>query len=271
MPELPEVETIVRGISPEILGKTIVAAKVREHRLRWPVPPSLESCVAGQKVKSVKRRAKYILIAVENGHVLIHLGMSGTLQLVKSNRPPQRHDHVDFVMSDGRALRFRDPRKFGCVLWINGQTSEFRLLASLGPEPLSNSFTGEYLHAIGKNRKTAIKNLVMDSKVVVGVGNIYASEALFRAGIHPLRKAGRISLQRYSSLVSCIQTTLNDALVAGGTTLRDFVNGDGQPGYFSQDLAVYDRERQPCLQCGSAIRRVAIGQRSTYYCTKCQR
>ncbi len=263
-------ETTVRGICPQIVGRTIIAVAVRERRLRWPVPQSLEKSVINRTIEHVRRRAKYILIGVGNGHILIHLGMSGTLRLVESNAALKTHDHVDFVMNDGWVLRFRDPRRFGCVLWIDGEVDKCRLLANLGPEPLSDGFTGQYLYTISKKRKTAIKNLVMDAKVVVGVGNIYASEALFRAGIHPLRAANRISRRRYDSLVSAIQQTLNDALLAGGTTLRDFIDADGSPGYFSQKLAVYDRSGEPCPKCGGVINRIVIGQRSTYYCKNCQ-
>ena len=270
MPELPEVETTVRGISPEILGRTVTDVIVRESRLRWPVPDALRNHVVGNVVSAAYRRAKYILINVGEGHVLIHLGMSGSLRIAASDEPPQTHDHIDIEIDIERRLRLRDPRKFGCVLWIPGDVSQFPLLARLGCEPLSDEFGGNYLYPRSRNRKTAVKNFIMDSRVVVGIGNIYASEALFRAGIHPARRAQRISRQRYNNLAFCIKATLSDALLAGGTTLRDFVNGTGEPGYFSQKLSVYDRDGLACPNCSTPISRLVIGQRSTYYCKTCQ-
>ena len=271
MPELPEVETTVRGISPHVCGATITGAVVRDPRLRWPVPNDLADIVTGRTVDRITRRAKYMLFAIGQGHMLIHLGMSGSLRLSPFDELPGRHDHVEFTIDDNWRLRLRDPRRFGCVLWINEALNEHRLLANLGVEPLSKEFNGDYLYQQSRSRKLAVKNYLMDSRLVVGIGNIYASESLFRAGIHPLRSAGRISKHRYRTLADCVQSTLQDAIAAGGTTLRDFVSGASEPGYFAQELLVYDRAGDSCVRCGSAIVRIVIGQRASYYCKKCQR
>ena len=271
MPELPEVETTVRGITPAMLGEKVTGIQVRNASLRWPVPTSLSDCLTGKTVTRVGRRAKYILISVEGGTVLMHLGMSGSLRLVPALSKPEPHDHFDIEFDNGLTLRFRDPRKFGCVLWVSGNPAEFHLLRNLGPEPLGEDFTAPYLHKTAKSRRVAVKNLIMNARVVVGVGNIYASEALFRAGIHPARQAGRISITRYHRLVRAIQETLNDALTAGGTTLRDFFNERGEPGYFEQQLKVYGREGMACPNCGGMISKVVIAKRSTYFCKACQR
>ena len=271
MPELPEVETTVRGIAPYLEGRVISEVLVRDARLRWPVPANLAQLTVGKTVLSVRRRAKYILVELDHGHVLLHLGMSGSLRLTPSGQPPGRHDHIEFEIAGERRLRLRDPRRFGCVLWIDHVPEHFHLLANLGPEPLTDEFDGEYLYRVARNRKIAVKNFIMNSHVVVGVGNIYASEALFSAGIRPTRAAGRVALSRYSSLVDAIRETLQAAIDAGGTTLRDFVDGAGNPGYFKHDLRVYEREGQPCVRCQTPIKRKVIGQRSTYYCQNCQR
>ena len=271
MPELPEVETTVRGISSELTGKRITGLVVRDHRLRWPVPEQLASRVVGRCVLGVRRRAKYILIEFDNGHMLAHLGMSGSMRFSGCGEAPRVHDHVELEIESGRILRFHDPRRFGCMLWIEGDPAQFKLLKDLGPEPLTDAFNAEYLYRMSRNRKTAVKNFIMDSRVVVGVGNIYASEALFRAGIRPGIRASRISTPRYSRLVTSIQKTMNEAISAGGTTLRDFVNGNGMPGYFSQELLVYEREGEACRICEGPIRRMVIGQRSTYFCRECQK
>ncbi len=270
MPELPEVETTVRGLAPYLEGRTITAAIVRDARLRWPVPETLAEQAVGKSVRSVRRRAKYILIELPPGHVMVHLGMSGSLRLSSLDEPPAPHDHVEFEIDGARRLRLRDPRRFGCVLWIDGEPEDHRLLASLGVEPLTEEFDGDCLYRVARQRKVAVKNFIMDSRIVVGVGNIYASEALFRAGINPRRAAGRISLERYGRLAGSIRETLQDAIAVGGTTLRDYVDGSGAPGYFKQDLAVYEREGKPCLACEKPIVRQVIGQRSTYYCRHCQ-
>lgn len=271
MPELPEVETTVRGISPFLVGRKITNLVVRESRLRWPIPESLAGHIADKKVTNVSRRAKYILIEFESGHVLIHLGMSGSLRFASIGEHCKFHDHVDFEIDSERLLRFHDPRRFGCVLWIDGDPADFRLLRNLGPEPLTDKFNADYLYKVSRNRKTAVKNLIMDSHVVVGVGNIYASEALFRAGIRPGTRASRISKPKYHRLVTGIKDTMNAAITAGGTTLRDFVNGYGMPGYFSQELLVYERQGKACRVCQTTISRKVIGQRSTYYCRMCQK
>ena len=269
MPELPEVETTRRGIEPLILGKPVTAIEVREKRLRWPVAPQLESLV-GASIVAVRRRAKYLLLDSERGSVIMHLGMSGSLRVVASSIAPTTHDHVDIVFDDRTCLRLRDPRRFGAVLWSRDPL-QHKLLRALGPEPFDLSFDGAYLHKRARGRKLAVKSLLMDSHVVVGVGNIYASEALHAAGIHPRRPAGRISQPRYQGLSDAVREILAQAIDFGGTTLRDFSNAEGKPGYFRHELAVYGRAGQPCPMCDSAVRQETTGQRSTYYCHRCQR
>ncbi|MEM9529610.1 MAG: bifunctional DNA-formamidopyrimidine glycosylase/DNA-(apurinic or apyrimidinic site) lyase [Pseudomonadota bacterium] len=271
MPELPEVETTRRGIQSHIAGQQVVGAVVREPRLRWPVPENLNELLAGQTVQAVERRAKYLLLRTATGSILLHLGMSGSLRVLKQDRPPQVHDHVDLKFQSGTVLRLNDPRRFGALLWAPGDPFEHPLLAHLGPEPLAAAFTGGHLHRRSRGRRGPVKNFIMDGRIVVGVGNIYASEALFRAGIHPLRAAGRVSKPRYERLRDTIREVLEAAIEAGGTTLRDFVDGDGQPGYFSQSLAVYGRAGEPCYRCGGKVRSRVIGQRSSFYCVACQR
>ncbi len=270
MPELPEVETTRQGISPHVLGRTVVAAVVRETRLRWPVPADLERLLSGRTVAAITRRGKYLLINFDAGTLILHLGMSGSLRLVDSRTAPQRHDHVDLILDDGRRLRLRDPRRFGSLHWVEGDPLQHPLLASLGPEPLGAAFNGQWLYARSRGRRVAVKSYLMDGVVVVGVGNIYANEALFMAGIHPLRPAGRISRARYGRLAEAVKEVLQDAVSQGGTTLRDFVGSDGAPGYFSQRLRVYGREAMPCEVCGHLLRQRRIGQRSTYFCPRCQ-
>ena len=270
MPELPEVETTVRGISPVVTGERITNLVVREHRLRWPIPKLLSGHILGEPVLGVHRRAKYILVEFEHGHMLMHLGMSGSLRFAANGEPLKRHDHVEFEIGGERLLRFHDPRRFGCVMWIDGDPAEHRLLKDLGPEPLTDDFNAKHLFKQSRKRKVAVKNFIMDSHVVVGVGNIYASEALFRAKIRPGTRAGRIYTPGYERLVAGIQETMKAALDAGGTTLRDYVNGTGSPGYFSQELLVYEREGEACRTCSTPIRRMVMGQRSTYYCPSCQ-
>ncbi len=268
MPELPEVETTRRGIAPLILGRSVVAIDVREKRLRWPVAPQLKRLV-GTSIDAVRRRAKYLLLDSEQGSVIMHLGMSGSLRVVPCDVPPSVHDHVDIVFDNRTCLRLRDPRRFGAVLWSRDPL-QHKLLKSLGPEPFDAVFDGVYLHARAKGRKAAVKSLLMDGRVVVGVGNIYASESLHAAGIHPRRAAGRIALPRYQRLSDAVREILTQAIGFGGTTLRDFSRADGKPGYFRHELAVYDRAGQPCPACGTALRQETIGQRSTYYCPRCQ-
>ena len=275
MPELPEVETTLRGISPSLLGRTVCGITVRNAALRWPVPDEVNRA-DGKIIRRCSRRAKYLIIEVGSsepaeGGLLLHLGMSGSLRICDIDEPPKQHDHVDILLDSGLCLRFNDPRRFGVFLWWDHPASEHRLLRDLGPEPLGDRFSGEYLWRKSRGRRGSVKNYIMDGKVVVGVGNIYANEALFMAGIHPARAAGRISAARYTALAAAIRDVLSRAIRRGGTTLRDFLNSDGNPGYFAQELLVYDREGQPCFQCSAPIRKRVIGQRSSYYCHLCQR
>ena len=271
MPELPEVETIRCGIEPFIKGDRVTGVTVRTSRLRWPVPADLAERLTGQTVRSVERRAKYLLLRTQTGTLLIHLGMSGFLRVLEQFQPPAKHDHADIEFAGGICLRLNDVRRFGALLWLEGDPMQHPLLADLGPEPLSSELTGEYLYEQARGRRLAVKPFIMDHRVVVGVGNIYANEALFRAGIHPTRPAGRISLARYRRLAEAVRQVLQEAIAAGGTTLRDFTNQDGRPGYFAQQLQVYGRAGEPCTSCGRAISKVQLGQRSTYFCRYCQR
>ncbi len=270
MPELPEVETTKRGITRFVVGPVIQRVIVRQSNLRWPIPEALQHALPGQRFQCVQRRGKYILLVTEVGTVIAHLGMSGNLRIVPARKNPMKHDHVDIVFDDGQCLRFHDPRRFGCMLWTVESPYQHELLKSLGPEPLSNDFSGDYLYRQAKGRKVAIKNVLMNSRIVVGVGNIYANEALYKAGIHPNRAAGRISKTRLNTLVLAITGVLNDAISQGGTTLRDFVNEAGRPGYFQLTLNVYGRNGLPCHVCGTTIKCRRTGQRSTFYCTQCQ-
>jgi len=270
MPELPEVETTLRGIEPHLLNRRIKRVIVRDSRLRWPVPAEV-SKAEGQLFISLERRGKYLLLGLERGGLIFHLGMSGSLRILQYPPAPQKHDHVDIELENGVCLRFNDPRRFGAFLWVEGPMESHDLLRNLGPEPLSDDFTVNHIYQRSRGRQVAIKNFIMDGHNVVGVGNIYASEALFMAGIHPQRAAGRVSRQRYEGLVAAIRDVLARAIRRGGTTLRDFVNSDGAPGYFAQELLVYDRAGGDCFQCGSKIRLKVIGQRSSYYCPACQR
>ncbi len=271
MPELPEVETIRCGIEPFIKGRRVTQVIVRTPRLRWPVPVDLASRLCGETIQGVERRAKYLLLRTEVGTLLIHLGMSGFLRVLQPLQPPGKHDHADVVFDGGICLRLNDVRRFGALLWLDGDPRQHSLLADLGPEPLSAELTGDYLYQRSQGRRLAVKPFIMDSKVVVGVGNIYANESLFRAGIDPSRAAGRLSLARYQRLVQVIRQVLQEAIAAGGTTLRDFSDQDGRPGYFAQQLQVYGRAGKPCSICGQAIVKIQLGQRSTYFCRQCQR
>jgi formamidopyrimidine-DNA glycosylase len=244
---------------------------VRQPSLRWPVPKGLSALLAGRRVEGLARRGKYLLLDVGTGAVLIHLGMSGSLRLVPADTPPQKHDHLDFLFEGGQAVRFTDPRRFGAVLWTAAPPAEHPLLAHLGPEPLGPAFDGAYLWLRARGRRVAVKALLMDSRVVVGVGNIYANEALFRSRIDPRRPAGRISSLRFERLAEAVREVLTEAIAQGGTTLRDFVAEDGRPGYFQQQLQVYGRAGRPCVRCAAALREVRLGQRSTVYCPRCQR
>lgn len=272
MPELPEVETTRRGIEPHVKGQRVIAVVVRQPRLRWPVPVELMTQqMLGRSIDAVERRAKYLLLRIGDGYLIMHLGMSGSLRLVAQDAPLGKHDHVDLGLQNGQLLRLTDPRRFGSVLWQQGCASEHPLLARLGPEPLSDAFDGEYLFLLSRNRNQAVKQFVMDGHRVVGVGNIYANEALFEAGIDPRRAAGRISLARYQRLAQIIKAVLLRAIGQGGTTLKDFVGGDGRPGYFQQQLQVYGRGGEPCCRCGALLLQLKQGQRTTVYCPGCQR
>ena len=270
MPELPEVETTMRGIQPFLQGRVIRQVRIRNASLRWPIPASVQQA-CGQRVLGLSRRAKYLLIECENGGLMCHLGMSGSLRICQDGDPPRQHDHFDLVLDSDNCIRFHDPRRFGSLLWWNPPYQSHELLRDLGPEPLSEDFDGRYLWRRSRKLSAPVKNFIMNGKVVVGVGNIYASEALYMAGIHPSRAAGRIALSRYQVLAAVIKDVLQHAIRRGGTTLRDFVHSSGEPGYFAQELLVYDREGQSCLQCQASIRRTVIGQRSSYYCPRCQR
>ena len=270
MPALPEVETTCRGISPHIVGRCVDSVQIRHYQLRWPIPKNLPDLVSGQCVKEVARRAKYILIRFDTGTLLIHLGMSGSLRIVDKNSPIKKHDHVDIGFSHGVYLRYHDPRRFGAVLWLEDERNE-ALLGHLGPEPWDQTFDANYLFQRSRGKQVSVKSFIMDGRQVVGVGNIYASEALFAAGINPQREAGRISRKRYERLVIHIRRVLEEAIAQGGTTLKDFVNSDGQPGYFVQQLKVYGRAEEPCVCCGGQIQQVRLNNRSTFFCRRCQR
>ena len=271
MPELPEVETVRQGLSLYLIDKCIRKVVVRQRRLRYPVSKGLEQKIKGLCIKAIERRAKYLLIRFESGCLIYHLGMSGSLRILDKTSTAGAHDHVDICLDDGRLLRFRDPRKFGSILWTSKDPMKHKLLRDLGPEPLSTNFNGEYLYWMSQGRKLAIKSFLMDSRIVVGIGNIYASEALFKARVHPRRAAGKISHTRYESIVQAVRVTLKNAIKEGGTTLRNFVAEDGRPGYFKRVLNVYQRADQPCLSCKTPIRVMRIAQRSTFYCPRCQR
>jgi formamidopyrimidine-DNA glycosylase len=271
MPELPEVETTCRGIAPHVIDKNINSIIVRDSRLRWPVEPAVSVATAGRSILKVERRAKYILLQLDNGHLIIHLGMSGSLRILDEKSPHEKHDHLDICLNSGVVIRYRDPRRFGSVHWTCDDPYKYWLLKDLGPEPFSEEFTGAYLYKRSRGRSLSVKLFIMDSHNVVGVGNIYANEALFQARIRPHAQAGKISLPRYERLAKSIKIILNDAIAQGGTTLRDFVSGAGRPGYFQQELSVYGRGGQPCRLCNRALRVTLINQRATYYCGTCQR
>ncbi|MDE2305711.1 MAG: bifunctional DNA-formamidopyrimidine glycosylase/DNA-(apurinic or apyrimidinic site) lyase [Gammaproteobacteria bacterium] len=271
MPELPEVETTRRGIAPALLGHRVLELKVRERRLRWPIPALIESALRGQIVRSVDRRAKYLLIGCDSGTAIVHLGMSGSLRVLDCDAPPRTHDHWDLCLETGQCVRYHDPRRFGSLLFTRQDPDRHRLLAVLAPEPLSEAFDGAYLYAASRGRSVAVKALLMNSRIVVGVGNIYASEALFRAGVPPTLPAGRLTRERAAALAAAVKQVLAEAIRIGGTTLRDYVDATGEPGYFRQELNVYERAGQPCRRCATPIRRRELAQRSTYWCPRCQR
>lgn len=275
MPELPEVEVTMRGIEPYVTGRRVERVDVRTNALRWPVPPDLADTLARQAVRKVERRGKYLLFETDAGWFIVHLGMTGTLRILKREQAldPAKHDHIDWIF-DEFVLRYRDPRRFGAVLWHErsaGDVHAHPLLANLGVEPFGDAFSGELIFRRTRGRTASIKQLLLAGEIVVGVGNIYASESLFRAGIRPTTPAGRVSLARYERLAVAVRETLAAAIERGGSTLRDFVGSDGESGYFQLDCFVYDRAGEPCRMCGSPIRQIVQGQRSTYYCAHCQR
>jgi formamidopyrimidine-DNA glycosylase len=270
MPELPEVETTRRGLLPHVVGRSIRDVVVRNPNLRWPVTKNLARRLRGERVRDIRRRGKYLLFDFPRGHLLVHLGMSGRLTVVPAQTAPRKHDHVDIVLDDGKAMRLNDPRRFGAVLWLDSPAEKHALLRGLGLEPLDATFSGAALHERARGRRVAIKQFLMNGGIVTGVGNIYASEALFGAGIHPARSAGRISAPRWDRLADSIRHTLENAIDAGGSTLRDFVSAEGRPGYFQHRHAVYDRAGKACPRCRAKIRAIRQGQRSTFFCPRCQ-
>jgi formamidopyrimidine-DNA glycosylase len=269
MPELPEVEVTRRGLAPQLAGRVISGVAVREPRLRWPVPRDVLA-LAGRTVRAIRRRGKYLLLDCGDGHLILHLGMSGSLRVLPPETPPGKHDHFDLLLGD-RLLRLRDPRRFGAVLWTAGDVAAHPLLAHLGIEPLSRALTPARLHGLTRGNRIAIKNFLMDGRRIVGVGNIYASESLFRSGINPRKRSGKISRQEATKLVAAIKATLQAAIRAGGSTLRDFVGADGDSGYAQQRHFVYDRAGKNCRRCKTPIRKLQQGQRSTYFCPNCQK
>ncbi|MBK1700288.1 bifunctional DNA-formamidopyrimidine glycosylase/DNA-(apurinic or apyrimidinic site) lyase [Thiococcus pfennigii] len=271
MPELPEVETTRRGLHPYVDGVRVARLLVRERRLRYPIPAATEAAVAGQRIRQLRRRAKYLIFELEQGALLLHLGMSGSLRIVPAEAPPGPHDHLDLCLEGGLAVRLRDPRRFGALVWTAEAPEAHPLLRHLGPEPLDPGFDGAHLHRLARGRRLAVKPFIMDARQVVGVGNIYANESLHLAGIHPGRASGRIGLARYERLAEAIRAVLTDAIAQGGTSLRDFVQEDGRPGYFRVSLHVYGRGGEPCPGCGTQLREERIGQRTSVYCPRCQR
>lgn len=271
MPELPEVETVRRGIAPQIIGQRVVQVVIHQAHLRWPIPPEITTAWVGQVIERVERRAKYLLLCSAGGTAILHLGMTGKLQVVAADAPLQKHDHLEVYLSNGRVLRFNDSRRFGCLLWTTSAPEQHPLLVKLGVEPLEAAFDGQWLAERAKRRSIAVKPFIMDQQVVVGVGNIYASEALFAARISPRRSAQQVTLAEYQLLVAAIRKILSAAIEEGGSTVRDFVGGCGERGAFQEQLLVYDRYHQPCRSCGTLIERIRQGQRSTYYCPQCQK
>lgn len=271
MPELPEVETTCRGLRPHLLQQCITEVKIHNASLRWPIPQILKKQLPGQTIHDVTRRSKYLLIGVDSGQLILHLGMSGSLRVLPQATPRHKHEHFEIVLQNQQCLRLRDPRRFGAVLWGGPDALQHPLLASLGPEPLGPAFDAEYMHQVSRQRQRAIRDLLLDSHIVAGIGNIYANEALFRAGIRPQTAAGKISIKRYTVLTEAVRHILRQAIQAGGTTLRDFTQSDGNPGYFQQQLRVYGRDGQACPQCQRPIRKQKLHGRTAYYCGICQR
>lgn len=270
MPELPEVEVSRLGITPHMLGKTVKKVIVRKKQLRWPIPDEVHQA-EGLVIDSIERRAKYLLLRTKAGSIILHLGMSGKLCVVSTDTPVKKHDHVDIQLNNGQCLRFNDARRFGACLWQGAGEAQLGLMAALGPEPLTDAFDGQRLYALSRGKQVAVKNFIMDNKIVVGVGNIYANESLFQTGIDPRRQAGKVSRKRYLLLANRIKDVLEKAIEQGGTTLKDFTQADGNPGYFSQQLQVYGRAGEPCNQCREKVKSVVIGQRNSFFCPACQR
>lgn len=270
MPELPEVETVLQGIKPCLEGSCVEKLVIRQAQLRWPIPLHLERSLVHQVIGTISRRAKYLLIPVQTGTLLIHLGMSGSLRIVTNQTPAQKHDHVDLIFTNGKTLRYTDPRRFGAILWTEEDPKLHPLLKNLGPEPLNTTFSDTYLFKKCVGRKKTIKELIMDNHVVVGIGNIYAAESLFRAQIQPLKPAGTLSIKECTKLVDAIKAILQQAITKGGTTIKDFSSSEGKPGYFAQELQVYGRAKLPCKICQTPLSQAKLGQRSTVFCTKCQ-
>lgn len=275
MPELPEVETTRRGLLPRLSGRRIDTVTVRDRRLRWPVPDDLERKLKGMTIEDISRRGKYLLLRVagakRSDHLMIHLGMTGTLQVTDPDLPAGKHDHIDARLSDGQLIRYHDPRRFGAWLWAGDDWPRHPLLAHLGPEPFDDSFNSEYLQGRLKGRQQNIKALIMDAGIVTGVGNIYANEALFRARIHPATAGGRISKKRLEELVRHIREVLDEAIAAGGSSIRDYVQSDGASGWFQLNYAVYGRDGEPCPACARPVKVSRAGQRATFFCSHCQR
>ncbi len=270
MPELPEVETTRKGISPYCQDQTVQQVIIRQPSLRWPIPSNLPELLEQQCIRDIQRRGKYLLFQFDHGTLMVHLGMSGSLRILLQPEAVQKHDHVDIILTSGHSLRYHDPRRFGAILWTEEPIEEHKLIHHLGPEPLSDQFTAEYFSEKCQGKKTAIKTFIMDSKVVVGVGNIYANEALFMSGIHPKEAAGNLSEGKRSLLVSKIRFVLERSITQGGTTLKDFVGGDGKPGYFAQQLNVYGRAGQDCPECGQTLQEIRQSNRSSVFCPDCQ-
>ena len=271
MPELPEVEITRRGLAAHLVGLTVADVVIRNAKLRWPIPKNLAGLLRGKTIRALRRRGKYLLVEFDHGTLILHLGMSGSLRLLPAGTAPEKHGHFDLILGNGTLMRLRDPRRFGAVLWHGGDVYAHPLLAALGPEPLEGDFDARYLYQATRGRSLAIKQFIMDNRVVVGVGNIYANEALFRAGIKPQLAAGKLSLPRCARLAAEIRATLNEAIRHGGSTLRDFVDTAGQPGYFQQHYWVYGRGGEPCRKCGAPIKQIRQGQRSSCYCKHCQK
>lgn len=270
MPELPEVEVCRRGIEPHILNQNVCDVVVRNTKMRWPVTPTIKD-ICGEKIISINRRAKYLLLGTSKGILMLHLGMSGTIRVISKDTLVTKHDHFDLVLENGLALRLNDPRRFGSVLWITENIDEHPLIKKLGPEPLSPDFTDDCLYDKSRNKSAPIKTFLMNNHIVVGVGNIYANESLFKAGIDPKKPAGKVSKKRYIELTRHVKETLSHAIKQGGTTLKDFTQSDGKPGYFAQKLQVYGRSGLPCFNCETKLKEIKQAGRATVFCPQCQK